>query len=241
MTARLYAGSYLDASLSGDALITDPPYGGRTHAGHNAASAQVLSATGQITRRAISYGAWTEQDVRDLVRWSADRIRGWRVCFTSHDLVMAYVKAYEEIGLYAFAPVPVLIPRPRLLGDGPSSWAVWLMVARPKSKEFARWAREGTRKSGCLPGMYRASAERGAPVVGAKRVSLMEEIVRDYSNPGDTVVDACAGFASTAVAALRSGRHFAGAELNPELARKAAERIRAETGSLCEFLPSTQE
>lgn len=238
MISTLFTGRYADADLRGDALITDPPYGARTHRGHDAAGDQIRSSTGQRTRRAIAYASWKPQDVKELVEWSADRIRGWRVCFTSHDLVMPYLEAYERIGLYAFAPVPVIIPRPRLLGDGPASWAVWLCVARPKTAEFSRWARPPARKSGCLPGQYRASAERGAPVVGAKRVGLMQEIVRDYSNPGDLVVDPCAGFASTGVAALREGRGFAGAELDAELAEKARQRLETECRT---SLPSTPE
>ncbi len=208
---------YQDSNLSGSALLTDPPYSARTHKGHNKAHAQVLSATGQATRRALSYASWNEQDVAELITWSADRIAGWRACFTSHDLVPAYLDAYEKIGLYAFAPVAVIIPRPRLLGDGPSSWLVYLCVGRPRTKAYSRWR--------CLPGMYRSSCEQRSPVVGAKRVGLMQEIVRDYSNPGDSIVDTCAGAGATGVAAFAMGRVFRGAEASPELAAYANERI----------------
>ncbi len=212
---------YQDADLFGNALITDGPYGARTHKGHNEAHKQVTDATGQATRRAITYEPWTEENVRELIGWAKPRISGWMACFTSHDLVMPYMEAYESYGLYAFAPVSVIIPRPRLLGDGPASWTCYLCVARPRTREFMRWR--------CLPGMYRSSSERGVPVVGAKRVTLMEEIIRDYSNRGDTIVDPCTGGGSTGVAALRMGRDFQGAEMNPELAAFAEDRIHQES------------
>ncbi len=208
---------YQDSTLEGRALISDPPYGGRTHKGHNEAHKQIVDATGQATRRAITYDPWTAKDVRDLILWSADRVSGWRACMTSHDLIPAYMEAYEEIGLYAFAPVGIILPRPRLLGDGPASWLIYLLVARPKTREFMRWR--------CLPGAYRSSCERNSPVVGAKRIELMSEVIRDYSNPGDKIIDPCAGWASTGVAALLTGRSFEGTEQNADLAGKANERL----------------
>ncbi len=230
---------YAESNLSGDSLIADPPYGARTHKGHNAGHEQTKSVTGQATRRAITYEPWAASDVEALVSWSADpiggapRISGWRAIFCSHDLVEPYMRSYERVGLYAFAPVAVIIPRPRLLGDGPASWLIYLMVARPKSRAFMRWR--------CLPGMYRASVERNAPVVGAKRVSLMQEVVRDYSNPGDIVVDPCAGWGSTGVAAFALGRAFRGAEKDRELAGSANARIEASLYQVPEITPESSK
>lgn len=219
----LHAGPYQESDDSGDHLITDPPYGARTHRGHNEAHRQVTDATGQPTRRAISYQHWTPEDVHALVSWTTDpvggapRIGGWRVCMTSHDLVPAYEEAYKKAGLYAFAPVPLVIPRPRLLGDGPPSWLIYLMIARPRIRAFMSW--------GCTRGEYRSSCERKSPVVGAKRLEVMAQIVSDYSRPNDVVVDPCAGYASTGVASLLTGRLFRGSEVDATLAEKAATRL----------------
>lgn len=215
---------YQDApdEVRGDHLITDGPYGKRTHKGHDSGGPQILSATGQATRRTISYAPWTAEDVREYIRWSADRVTGWRACMTSHDLVSAYEEAYREIGLYSFAPVAIILPRPRLLGDGPASWLIYLMVARPRTQAFSRWR--------CLPGMYRSSCERGVPVVGAKRLELMADIIRDYANEGDTIVDGCAGAGSTNVAAYLTGRGSIGCEQSPELAEYANARLARAVG-----------
>lgn len=45
-----------------------------------------------------------------------------------------------------------------------------------------------------------------------KPVALMEYLIRTYTNPGDVVLDNCAGSGSTGVAALQSGRQFIGIE-----------------------------
>ena len=60
-----------------------------------------------------------------------------------------------------------------------------------------------------------------------KPVALLEYLIRTYTNPGETVLDSCAGSGSTAVACIRTGRNFIGFETDAEYFRKAAERIEA--------------
>src|SRR5690606_34553635 len=109
--------------------------------------------------------------------------------------------------------------RVRLLGDGPSTWTCWIVVARPRSVEFARW--------GTLPGAYvlpPGHAER-MPVVGGKPLWLMERLVEDYSRPGDLVCDPCCGAGTTLEAALRTGRLAVGGDAMREHAELAAARV----------------
>jgi site-specific DNA-methyltransferase (adenine-specific) len=138
-------------------------------------------------------------------------------CFCSHDLIEAYEEAYKACGRYPFAPVSAIQKRPRLLGDGPASWTLYLMTSRPASRAWQKWR--------CLPGEYRSKLERGAPIVGAKPVSLMREIVRDYSNAGDVVCDPCAGWGSTLLAADELGRHAVGGERDDATFAALAQRI----------------
>jgi hypothetical protein len=159
-----------------DALLTDPPYGQETHEGWNAGEKQVRDATGQATRTAISYDHWTPADVAEFVASWSPRCRGWMACMTSDDLIPAWKAAYRAAGRYAFAPVPIKQVRPRLLGDGPASWFVYLMVARPRNREYATW--------GCLRGGYDSHCEKHGVVAGAKPVELMRDVVRDYSRSG---------------------------------------------------------
>lgn len=57
-----------------------------------------------------------------------------------------------------------------------------------------------------------------------KPVELMEYLIRTYTHPGEVVLDNCIGSGSTAVAAIRSGRHFVGIERDPQYAQLAQER-----------------
>lgn len=51
---------------------------------------------------------------------------------------------------------------------------------------------------------------------------------RTYTNPGDIVLDNCAGSGTTAIAAIRSGRQFICIEQNEEYYAAACERVRLE-------------
>ena len=63
--------------VSPDAVITDPPYGAATHAGHNKGRPQIMSATGQATGRALHYDHWTPADVDEFVGFWTARTGRW--------------------------------------------------------------------------------------------------------------------------------------------------------------------
>ena len=60
-----------------------------------------------------------------------------------------------------------------------------------------------------------------------KPVSLMEYLIRTYTNEGDTVLDNCMGSGTTGVACAKSGRRFIGMEQDAGYFSIASERIAA--------------
>jgi hypothetical protein len=148
-------------------------------------------------------------------RARADQLLGASIAVD--DLIGAYRDAFRACGRYSFAPVIVLQKVPRLLGDGPASWARYLMVGRPRTRDAQRWR--------CTPGAYSAKLERGAPIVGAKPVALMRDIVRDYSNAGDVVCDPFTGWGSTLLGAVLEGRKAVGSEVSLETFKAAQLRF----------------
>jgi DNA modification methylase len=122
----------------------------------------------------------------------------------------------KKAGRCVFYPIPVIVRgrSVRLSGDGPSSWTDWLVPARTKTEKT--W--------GTLPGMYEGN--RGSiDHMGGKPLNAMCRIVEDYTREGDTVLDFCMGAATTAIAALRTGRRFIGIECDPAHYATAIERI----------------
>jgi site-specific DNA-methyltransferase (adenine-specific) len=205
-----------------DAVICDPPYSARTHEGHAVGAGWTPGANGADSsqRRALNYATFTPDDVRAFVDAWAPRCAGWFVAFTSHDLCADYTAALEAHDRYVFAPLPFFSPgsRVRLSGDGPSSWTCWIVVARPRHAPYSKW--------GTLPGGYMVPPER-CEVVGGKPLALMAAIIRDYSRPGDLVVDPFCGSGTTALAAAMEGRRCITSEEKPEhyeIARKRLDR-----------------
>lgn len=193
-----------------DCVLTDPPYGARVHSGHDHG---VRKARGlDCDRRTIDYAAWSPADVRGFVAAVSPACRGWMCALTSHDLANAWQEGFLEAGRVEFAPVPCVISgmTVRLGGDGPSSWTVWLMPSR--TTEQAKW--------GALRGAYEGPRERQA-VTGGKPLWLMRALVRDYSRPGDLILDPCAGGATTLLAARLEGRRAIGIEMDGDTVEKA--------------------
>ncbi len=203
------------AGVDCNAVICDPPYGSQTHDGAHGERYDGTTPGGE----APSYEHWTRHDVVEFVASWSPRCRGWMVALTSSELINDWQDAYRSVGRYSFAPV-VCVMRGmtvRLGGDGPSSWAVYAMVARPSNKEFAGW--------GTLAGAY--TGPRGSEAGGGRGKPdwLMQALVRDYSRPGDLVCDPFAGWGPTLAAAVSLGRRAIGSEMDAEAFAEAKRRL----------------
>lgn len=233
-----------------DLVCVDAPYSSRTHSGHkngkltadraaqfaqrstgNArvherAYAARKAARGESGRRDIEYTHWTPADVRRFCDIWIPRCKGWLVSITDDVLAPAWRTSCLRHDLYPFAPLPLVETgsRVRMTGDGPSNWTCWIVVARPRSREFASW--------GTLDGAYVQPGEReinslggSDRIVGGKPLKSMLAIVRDYSRPGALVVDPCAGGGTTLVAAKKQGRRCIGMDVDPKHTELTAKKL----------------
>jgi len=193
-----------------DAVICDPPYSARTHEG-----ARAITANG-IVEGVTQYAPWTADDVEGFLRFWVPRCRGWIVIATDDVLGPVARDIADDLGRYAFPLVPVLQQQLRIQGDGPSQHGHYLAVSRPRAREWLQW--------GSLPGWYEAPREKGE-IRGAKPLGLMRAIVRDYTRPGDLVVDPFCGSGTTALAAAMEGRRAITCEQMPEHYEIARRRL----------------
>lgn len=202
------------ADVQGDHLIVDAPYSERTHG---------AAVETQIKRTWLkdSYASWGQPEVAEVAEWAATHISGWVVSLTDHNLFPIWEAELRRCGYYVFAPV-ILVEKARnvrLRGDGPACWATMVCVARRRG-EGADW--------GALPGAYECHLlDRDVDkMVGGKPLKAMEALVRDYSEEGDTIVDICAGYGTTLLAAALLGRKAIGAEMDPQTYERAQQRLR---------------
>ena len=208
----------VSAGIVTDVVICDPPYGARTHEnsrrlGNGRSDGIALDGLGP------EYAAWTADNVTEFVTEWHQFCRGWMVALTSHDLIPAWQAAHDDVGRYCFAPVPCVMRgmSVRLCGDGPSSWTVYAIVARPSTKEFAAW--------GTLDGAY--TGPRGNESGGGRGKPdwLMQALVRDYSRPGDLIVDPFCGWGSTLIAARALGRRSIGIDVDADALAETRRRL----------------
>lgn len=203
-----------------DAIVTNPPYSERCHAGHDKAKHD--GRDGTFADRKLAYECWTATHVARAVQVWLPHCRGWFVVMSDHVLAYSWATSLERMGRYVFAPIPWVAPgsRVRLQGDGPSSWTCWITVARPRNESFAKW--------GTLPGAYVIGAERGG-IVGGKPVALLKALVSDYSWRGDRVGDPCCGSGALGRAAMDCGRSSLQVDVSPEHCELARKRLAQQT------------
>ena len=60
-----------------------------------------------------------------------------------------------------------------------------------------------------------------------KPIELMEKLIRDFTDPGDLILDPFAGSGTTGVATIRLGRRFIGWERDPKYHAIAVKRLTA--------------
>ena len=200
-----------------DAVISDPPFSARTHAGHDAVNGDQFKNGDGANRVALGYAAWGVDEVRAICQ--ALPPKGWACFITDHTLARDWERELNAVGRYVFAPLPCVTPgrSVRLTGDGPSSWTDWLIPSRTKVE--IKW--------GTLPGCYEGRAGE-IEHMGGKPIGMMTRIVMDYSAHGDTVLDFCMGACTTGIACIRTGRNFIGIEKDPAHFATAVERIKRE-------------
>jgi len=113
-------------------------------------------------------------------------------------------------------------------------WIVWDKIKNGRSSDFAdcelAWTSFKTpcRKftflwRGMIQGNMRHKEQKFHPT--QKPVALMEWIIKNYSKPGDTILDPFMGSGTTGVAALKLQRKFIGIEINKEYFDIATKRI----------------
>lgn len=192
-----------------DTLIVDAPFSDRVHDGNDG-----LAVSGSL-----GYGSMSPEQVHVHAAHWAPRCRGWYTSITCHVLAPVWSEALEAQGRRVFAPVPIvdLGMTVRQTGDGPASWACYLIASRPKGKQWlGGWS--------CSGAYVRKPGDPRSPRRGGKPLGVMRAIVRDYSRPGDLVLDTHAGGGTTLLAAMQEGRRALGAEVDPDAWQEAMDR-----------------
>lgn len=205
-----------------DHIITDPPYEEHVHADNRRSQGK----NGTIYTPQMLFDHLSDEE-----RWCAAQefvrvCRGWILVFCSleqaglwvHDLVQAGAKRRTTLTWTKTNCAP------KFQGDGAAQGCEVIVTA---------WAGRGKSIWNCggMNGTYPAMAERiGRRHPTQKPLSLMRQLVADFTQPGQLILDPYAGGGQTLVAAKNLRRRYAGYELDTNVALDAQEAIeRAES------------
>ena len=92
-----------------------------------------------------------------------------------------------------------------------------------KQKDNIKKTNDGYRHARSVIKISNPRIKNGHPT--EKPVTLMEHLIKSYSNPGDTVLDCCMGHGSTGVAAMNLDRFFIGIEKNTTYFSEAEKKL----------------
>jgi site-specific DNA-methyltransferase (adenine-specific) len=214
-----------------DVMIVDPPYSAHVH--KNAAS-MGSSGRGGV-KRDLGFDHCSPDLMLRLAAIAA-QVRRWSCIFTDVESVSAWRAALVGFGCEYVRSVPwVRWSQPQLSGDRPPTGCEMIVIAhapRARIRETTGagkmwWNGPGNRVS------YTAKSLRGADKYsGEKPLDLMLALVSDFSDPGETVIDPCAGMGTTCVAAALLGRESIGLERKAAIAAEAEARVELATPGL---------
>lgn len=189
----------------------------------------------------IPYGEVNRQDngLRNLDKGSADLVTFEINDFLNHiwdsaDIFVIFCGAEQMSSIYSF------FASKQKNKKGTVRQLVWCKTnPSPMNGEYiylsgtenAVWFKKsntGKMNTKCKKNYFITPTGRSKLHPTEKNHSLLQELILDNSNEGDTILDTCMGSGSTGVVALKNNRKFIGIELDKKYFDIAKERIENE-------------
>lgn len=242
MTWTLHEGDCLEgmatlADRSVDVIISDPPYSQHTHTKQRS-GAGLPDTSGRRRRKGDRVGRACFSRTRELgfdfispadmglaAVHFARLARRWVVIFCDEFQAPVWRSKLGKVGLDVVRVGVWLKPgsTPQFTGDRPGQGHESIVIAHRRGKK--RWNGGGKHAVWTYPIVLDRDGRTPRLHTTQKPLALMEALVRDFTEPGELVLDPFAGSGTTGVAAIRNGRRFIGWELSAEYADVASRRL----------------
>jgi len=223
--------SVLPTLTSVDVVITDPPYSEHTH--NNIRSAKMMENDrggkyGADTRRNVDLGfEYLEPELRAFCAQQFARLsKRWVLVFSDVESDHLWRDELVTAGLdYVRTGAWIKVgSTPQFSGDRPATGFEAITIAHPKGKK--RWNGGGKHALWTVPIVLNRSGTDPRWHTTQKPLSLMEQLVDQFTDFGETILDAFGGSGTTALAAVRQGRKCIVIEQNEEHCESIVERLR---------------
>lgn len=209
------------ADGSVDVVITDPPYSEHVHSkGRTTPRRNDPSKTRE--GRNLGFDSISAGDMRTCAGEFARLARRWVVVFCDVESTHLWRREMETAGL-RHARTGFWIktdPQPQITGDRPGSAAEGIVIAHTGATGRWRW------NGGGRPAIYIGPIEKVDRFHTSQKPEwLLEALTRDFTDPGEIILDSHAGSGTTGVAAIRHGRRFIGWERDAKYHAAALSRL----------------
>ena len=202
-------------------VITDPPYDAQTHA--NARTSRTTDGNEIVNAIDIDFAPLGDPT------WLVRQLRPsrWGIAFCGLEMLGDYRRAAGDAWIRAGFWHRVG-SAPQFTGDRPAQpgegLAIWHRSVR---KRWNGGGRHAYYEHGVVRGTTRVHQTQ-------KPEALLMELVNDFTDPGDLILDPFMGSGTTLVAAKRLGRRAIGIEINPTYCAAAVARL---SQSVLPFVP----
>jgi site-specific DNA-methyltransferase (adenine-specific) len=219
--ATLYLGDCLEilpALEPADHIISDPPYEDELHG----AIGRIRRNDGQEMIADLGFEGINATRA-DVARLCVEKSNGWLILFTLAEGVRAWRDDIQAAGAKYDTCIAWIKPdsAPRFNGQGPARGFECAVTAWCASG-YRSW--NGGGKRGIYTHLVNGQERTGLhPTEKPRR--LMSELVSDFTQPGQTILDPFMGSGTTGVAAVMAGRLFVGIERDPAHFATACKRI----------------
>jgi hypothetical protein len=219
-----------------DHCVEDPPYSKHVHgkqrrmlrgAGGRTADGQ-RSGRGQVGPAALGFDALSAETRLAVATQLGRLVRRWSLNFSDAESVHLWREDLERAGLQHVregAWIKVA-GQPQLTGDRPAVGFEAIQISHGPTRK--RWNNGGHPAVWWFPIATDRNQTGFRIHTTQKPIELMEKLIKDFTDPGDLVLDGFAGSGTTGAACIRQGRRFIGFEVDADYATKARERLARE-------------
>lgn len=209
-----------------DHIISDPPYEHHMHAAKGGVkvygSKRRIRIDGNANPKCVDFES-IEQLRNPFVHASQGKINGWFIAFCTPEGAGRWADVINESSLKYKRACTWVKPdsTPQLNGQCPAMGAENFICAWG-GKGHSKWNAGGKR------GVYTHctnAPDRHGKHPTEKPWRLMAEILKDFTNEGQTILDPFMGSGTTGVSCAKMGRKFTGIELDPKYFDIACKRI----------------
>jgi hypothetical protein len=215
------------ADKSVDHVICDPPYSEHVH-GKQRRGGKMPGEEGSFFRAAeLGFAALTLEEMDAAASQFSRLARRWVLVFCNAEFSTEWMRALTRHGL-RHVRIGAWVKgnaTPQFTGDRPGAGFETVEIAHAAGGR-TRW------NGGGRPGVWehmiivgRGGDEERVHTT-QKPEGLMEALVRDFTDPGELILDPFAGSGTTGVACKRLGRRFIGFERDAKYHAIAERRIR---------------